>query len=90
MKNYRKSNQGSQEIKAVKTVCRKTIDWNFDLTGCLKQQIQKPYQTVCNECVCVCEREREKITQSIILVHSLLELHPVLKKPLGISLSNQQ
>jgi len=34
--------------------------------------------------------ERDKITQSIILVHSLLELHRVLRKPLGISLSNQQ
>jgi len=85
MKNYKNNNQGSQEIKVVKTVCRKTIGWNFDLTGCLKQWRQKPHQTVCNEW----EREREKITQSIILVHSL-ELHPVPRKPLGISLSNQQ
>jgi len=34
--------------------------------------------------------DREKITQKIILVHSLPELHPIPRKPLGISLGNQQ
>jgi len=34
--------------------------------------------------------EREKITQTIILVRSLPELHPVPRKPLGISLGNQK
>jgi len=34
--------------------------------------------------------EREKITQTIILVHSLPELHPVPSKPLGIPLGIQQ
>jgi len=35
-------------------------------------------------------RDREKITQTIILVHSLPELHPVPRKPLGIPVGNQQ
>jgi len=34
--------------------------------------------------------EREKITQTIILVHSLPELHPVPRKPVGNPLGNQQ
>jgi len=36
------------------------------------------------------EWERENITQTIILVDSLPELHPVPRKSLGIPLGNQQ
>jgi len=35
-------------------------------------------------------REKEKITQTIILVHSLPKLHLFPRKPLGIPLGNQQ
>ena len=36
------------------------------------------------------ERERERLHNQFILVHSLLELHPVPRKPLGIPLTINQ
>jgi len=47
-------------------------------------EIKSQVKQFLNEC------EREKITQTIILVHSLPELLPVPRKPLGIPLGNQQ
>jgi len=76
MKKYKQNNQISQETKLFEIDSRKSIGCLYESTNCLYQQMLKSQIKQFERSGS--ERERERITQAIIMVHSLPELHPVL------------